>query len=366
MDFKLRVEKLTGKFAELGVDGFLLMPAHGIGLNPNIFYLTGFDGSTAYLFISNSARVFATDSRYTERVAGTLDGWEIVDISGRKISEVFGDVCSRLGISRLGFEAGHVPVAAAERLKADLAPVGLVPTEGVVEGFRIVKDEAEVELIREAVRINQDCFNHLLGLLKDGVTEREIASEFEYELRKRGAFLSSFPPIIAAGANSSKPHAGYTDQALVPGAPLTVDIGVVFKGYCSDMTRTVFYKDCPEVWRKRYEAVLAAKNAAERYALPGQTGEEVDAVARKCIIDAGYHEHVYMHGLGHGIGIEIHEAPRFAVGFTGEIPEGAVLSCEPGIYVPGEGGIRIEDLIQVTSGGAVNLNSLDTSLQVVG
>ncbi len=366
MDFAKRVDKLTERFADLGVDGFLLMPSHGIGINANIFYLTGFEGSSAFLFISKSARVFVTDSRYLERVQSEIKGWDFADISGKKLPELFASLNGKLGISKLGFEAGQVPFATAEKLRDDFAPVELVATTGVVEDMRTVKDGAEVSLIREAVRINEDCFGYLLTLLNDDITEREIAAEFEYALRKRGALLSSFPPIIAAGSNASKPHAGFTDQKLVPGAPLTIDIGVFYKGYCSDMTRTLFYKDCPEIWRQRYEAVLAAKNAAQDYVRAGQTGEEVDAVARRTIIESGFERDVYTHGLGHGIGIEIHEAPRFAVGFTGEIPLGAVLSCEPGIYVPGEGGVRIEDLVHITETGAVNLNSLDTTLKVVG
>lgn len=366
LNFSNRVEGLIEKFSALGVDGFLLMPTHGIGINANIFYLTGFEGSSAYLLVTPSARVFITDSRYLEKVSGTLSDWEIADISGKKLPDLFAFLNGKLGISKLGFEAGQVPYATAEKLREDFAPVSLVATNGVVEDMRVIKEDEEVSLIKEAIRINEDCFDYLMTLLSDDVTERDLAAEFEYALRKRGALLSSFPPIIAAGANASKPHAGFTDQKLLPGAPLTIDIGVFYRGYCSDMTRTVFYKDCPEIWRKRYEAVLAAKNAAQDYVRAGQTGEEVDAVARRTIIEAGFERDVYTHGLGHGIGIEIHESPRFAVGFTGDIPSGAVLSCEPGIYVPGEGGIRIEDLVLVKENGAVNLNNLNTALKVVG
>jgi Xaa-Pro aminopeptidase len=196
-------------------------------------------------------------------------------------------------------------------------------------------------------------------------TEADLAAEIHYRALKYGASGYSFDPIIASGKNSAKPHAGFTPEKLVPGTPLTIDMGIKLNGYCSDMTRTVFYKDCPPKWEKIYGIVREAKDLAFDAYRPGKLGKEVDAVARRHIADNGYGE-CFGHGLGHGIGIEVHESPN--AGSLSEIPlsEGNVLSDEPGIYLAGEGGIRIEDLVVVRPDKPENLNVLDTELRVVG
>jgi len=362
-----RVDKLVERFDEFGIDGFLLVPPpQTMNSIPNVFYLTGFTGSNAVLIITAGRRLFLTDTRYVEMAQANVKGFEVIENTTRPLHELFPELNKDLGITKLGVESATLSLALYNKWKDAFAPVELVPTEGAVEKLRMLKDEYELEAIRNAIRVNEETFRHLLGCIKDGVRENEIAAEFEYQIRKRGAKMASFPPIIASGTNSSMPHAGYTTQEIVPGAPFTIDIGVVYDGYCSDMTRTVFFKDCPKVWRDRYEAVLDAKNAATAYAKAGMTGNEVDAIARSLIEGRGFTEHCYTHGLGHSVGIQIHEAPRFAKGNEDIVPAGCVMSIEPGIYVPGEGGIRIEDLVLVQENGLVNLNSLGTELTVVG
>jgi len=364
--YSKRVEKLVANFGALGVDSLLVMPSHGMNLTPNIYYLTGFTGSTAYLLITQNERLFLTDSRYIEGAGKTISHFEIVDTTGKKLDEQLKELTSVLGTKRLGIEASQMPVATFNKYTKVLAPIEIVPTVNAVEKLRMIKDESEVSLLRESIRINEESLKDVLGFVRDGVTERDLEAEFEYILRKRGGDMVSFSPIIASGKNSSKPHAGYTDQVLVPEAPITFDVGVIYKGYCSDMTRTVFFKDCPEIWKQRYDAVFEAKWAAERMISAGLTGAEIDAVARNIILEAGFGEHVYTHGLGHSIGIEVHEKPVFAMGAENVIPAGCVMSVEPGIYVPGEGGIRIEDLVLVTSNGVEKLNNLECDLVVVG
>lgn len=364
--YQKRVEKLVSGFDAQGIDALLIQCAPNISLNPNIFYLTGFTGSSAYLIITPYVRYFLTDSRYIEKAAECVPHFEIVNFTGRKLPDVIKNLLDRCLISRLGIEAAHMSVSTFNRYVEHFALVSLVPKTNLVEELRMVKDDYELAAIREAIRINEDSFLHVLNFVKDGILECELAAEFEYAIRKRGGEMSSFSPIIASGTNSSRPHAGFTDQALIPDAPIKFDIGVMKNGYCSDMTRTVFFKNCTDIWEKRYKAVSAGKRAAESVIKAGITGNEADAAARKAIVDMGFGEHVYLHGLGHGLGIEVHEQPIFALGADCVIPAGAVLSVEPGIYVPGEGGIRIEDLVHVTENGCENLNNLDCELRIIG
>ena len=362
-----RTEKLVQEFDGLGIDGFaILPPAPSHGRIPNAFYLTGFSGSTAILIISRDRRLFLTDSRYTEMVGDSVAGYEVVDNTAKPFFKHFKELNKDLGITKLGVEAQLLPVATFKKFAAEFAPVEIVPVENLVEKFRMQKDESEIALVRGSIRINEECFKAVVAGIKNGTTEREIAAEFEYELRKRGALEASFSPIIASGPNSSMPHAGFTDRKLVAGDPLTIDIGVVYGGYCSDMTRTVFYKDCSGIWKQRYEAVLGSKRAAEAYVRAGMTGAEVDKVAREAIARSGFSEHCFAHGLGHGVGLQIHENPRFAQGFEEPVPDRALMTVEPGIYVAGEGGIRIEDMVIVTESGCENLNNLTTELTVIG
>jgi Xaa-Pro aminopeptidase len=364
--YRKRVEKLVTGFDAQGIDALLIQCAPNMSLNPNIFYLTGFMGSSAYLIITPAVRYFLTDSRYIEKATAVIHHFDIIDFTGKKLPDVIKDLLQKCDVNKLGIEASHMSVSTFNKYTEHFAPIKLVPTVNLVEALRTIKDEHELSLMREAIRINEESFVHILNFVKDGVTERELAAEFEYAIRKRGGEMSSFSPIIASGCNSSMPHAGFTDQVLVPDAPIKFDIGVLKNGYCSDMTRTVFFKSCTEIWEKRYYAVLEGKRAAERVVKAGVTGNEVDAAARKTIIDLGFADHIYSHGLGHAIGIDVHEPPVFAFGAECIIPAGAVLSVEPGIYVPGEGGIRIEDLVHVTEDGCENLNNLDCDLRIIG
>jgi len=332
---------------------------------PNIYYLCGFTGSTAQLLLTKGQCWILTDFRYHTQVAEQVDpSFKLHDNTGidllkETLPALLGD-----GSSKVGFESDHVSGTMAGKLQAQ-DRFAFQPLTMWVENLRIVKSDDEVRRLRAAVRLNEEIFSAVLGVIGPDVTEADLAAEIYYRALKSGASGVSFDPIIASGPNSSKPHARFTAGKLVPGAPLTFDMGMKLDGYCSDMTRTVFYKDCPAKWEGIYNIVKQAKDSAHAAIRPGLKGKESDAVARDIITAAGHGEH-FGHGLGHGVGIEVHEAPRFArVGET-EISAGMIGTNEPGIYLPGEGGIRIEDMFVVTETGADNLNSLPTDILVVG
>jgi Xaa-Pro aminopeptidase len=231
--------------------------------------------------------------------------------------------------------------------------------------MRICKSGPEIQRVRRAIEVNEVIFGEVLGVIGPDVTEADLAAEIEFRALKHGCQGVSFTPIVASGVNSAKPHARFTDSKLVPGAPLTLDMGMKLDGYCSDMTRTVFYRDCPPEWREVYGIVREAKDRAAEAIRPGVAGKGVDKVARDIITAAGYGEN-FGHGLGHGIGIEVHEGPRLATVGERMLEPGMLVTNEPGIYLPGKGGIRIEDIFLVTDDGSENLNTLPTDIQVVG
>ncbi|MDQ3023578.1 MAG: Xaa-Pro peptidase family protein [bacterium] len=326
----------------------------------NILYLSGFGGSFGWLVITPRRQYIVSDFRYADRIAAEVDpSYEYVDASGKRL---YDDVLPSLGLgSPLGFEALSVNFHDAALL--DATGIELVPTVELVEELRAIKDPAEVEAIRASQRLTEKIFGELLPLIRPNITELDIAAEIEYRARKHGASGCSFSAIIASGVHSSMPHYSPGQHKLQPG-PLTIDLGVVLDNYCSDMTRTVFYKDCTPKWKDVYEVVNHAKDEAFAAIRPGVAARDVDAVARKVITDAGYGEY-FRHGLGHGVGLPFKGKPILNWTSDDVLAVGHVASDEPGIYLPGEGGVRIEDLFVVTDDGAENLNELSTELSVI-
>jgi Xaa-Pro aminopeptidase len=239
------------------------------------------------------------------------------------------------------------------------------PSTMWIENLRMVKDDAELAAIQAAIDLNEAVFSEVAGVVRADMTEADLAAEIFYRGMKKGADGVSFSPIVASGPNSAKPHAGFSTSRLVPGTPLTFDMGMRLNGYCSDMTRTVFLGECTPQWERIYNIVKEAKDSAANAIRPGVTGKTVDSVARDYISEQGHGDH-FGHGLGHGIGIEVHEGPRLAKVGELELKPGHVVTNEPGIYLPGEGGIRIEDIFVVTEDGARNMNNLPTEIMVVG
>ena len=358
--YETRLKLLREQFDSNGIDALLITSL------PNIYYLSGFTGSTAMILVQQDKCYFITDGRYTLKVQQEVEqAYQFVDNTGKNlVREVLPKIIGNQAVNRIGFEAVEVTQAQLTRW-SEQETFSFVPTSSWVEELRQVKSEAEIELLRQSTLLNEKLFEKVLGFVSDDITERDLAAELYYWALKMGADGVSFEPIIAGGERSAMPHAGYTGAKLVPGAPLTIDMGVKLGGYCSDMTRTVFFKDCPAEWEAIYAIVLQAKDAAFEAAKPGMKGCEVDAVARKIITDAGYGDK-FGHSLGHGIGVEVHEGPRLAAIYDLEIASGNVLSNEPGIYLPGQGGIRIEDLMVIRDNGAESLNTLSTDIRVVG
>ncbi len=354
-----RILGLIERLQREGLDALLISSL------PNIFYLSGFTGSSAALLLTPHQRLFVTDFRYHGRVRSqTSGGWEIEDNSNSPLRELLPQLAARHQLGRIGLEAEHMNLALYLELQKAGGPE-YVPTRGWVEDLRRVKDAGEIETLQAAESLGERIFSELLPLLGPDTTEADIAAEIEYRARRHGASACSFSPIIASGVHSSMPHAGYSGEKLVPGTPLTIDLGVVLDGYCSDMTRTVFFKDCPQKWEQIYNLVDLAQRTAFERLRPGVTGREGDSYAREVIEAGGYGEH-FGHGLGHGVGIQIHESPRLSQAEKRILEPGNVTSLEPGIYIPGEGGVRIENLIWFTDDGVRSFNQLGTELTVVG
>jgi Xaa-Pro aminopeptidase len=358
--YTARNDQLCAKISDSGLDALLITSL------PNIQYLTGFTGSTAQILVTPTRRYFLTDFRYHTQFAQQVDkSYELVDNTAKSlIKVVLPGLPDSAALKRVGFESVHVSHDMWTTLGTDESRE-FMPTKAMVEALREVKTEQEIELLRAAVLLNEKIFLEVLGTVGADTKEADLVAEIEYRSRKHGASGTSFDPIVASGPNSSKPHARFTQDLIVPGTPLTFDMGMLLGGYCSDMTRTVFFRDCPPKWEKIYNIVRQAKDSANDAVRPGKLGKEIDAVARQVITDAGYGDK-FGHGLGHGVGLEVHEGPRLAQVAEMELRVGNVLTNEPGIYLPGEGGIRIEDMFVVRADGPENLNTLSTDIQVVG
>jgi len=354
-----RQEALLAKVAERQLDALLVTNL------VNVRWLTGFNGSNAAVVLGAAHMRFITDFRYLTQSAEQLEPeW------GREIAT---DLLKRAveGLPRvplkLGFDDGHLTV----RQHAQLAKlvvereVELVAAGGIVEALRAVKDDAEIALIRAAARLADEAFEEVVGAGIVGRTEREVALDLEIAMRRRGAEGVSFAPIVAAAEHGARPHAVPRDVPIPENTLVVIDWGAQLDGYASDCTRTVATGPLDPRDEAVYETVLVAQEAALRAVRAGPTGKAVDAVARAIIDGAGHAEH-FGHGLGHGVGMEVHEGPR--LGKTGDDPlaAGNIVTVEPGIYVPGAVGVRIEDLVAVTADGCEVLNGLPKALRRVG
>ena len=315
----------------------------------NLRYLTGFTGSNGMAVVGRDLRRFVTDFRYVDQAAEQVPDFDR-ELGPQDFITALGDGWPA-GELRLGFEDDHVSVRRHGRLR-DVIPgrIELVAAGGVVESLRAVKDAGEVERIRAAAELADAVYGTMRERGLVGRTEREVALALENEMRQLGAEEPSFSSIVASAERGALPHAVPTDAAIPRGTLVTLDIGARLDGYCSDCTRTWATGDLPDDLADAYALVLRAQKAALDAVRPGPEGRQIDAVARRIIEEAGHGEH-FGHGLGHGVGLEVHEAPRIAR--TGDAPlvAGNVVTVEPGVYLPGRGGVRIEDLVVVTEDG---------------
>jgi len=354
-----RADRLSKRLPDAGVDVVLVTNT------VNVRYLTGYTGSNGIAVVGPETRVFVTDFRYVEQAAAEVEQSFDRRRSPQHLIEGLEDALPP-GELRLGFEAAHMSVNEHARVR-ELLPkrIELVATTGLVEDLRAVKDHGELAAIRAATELADEAFAVLIAGGLIGRTERDLATALEFEMRRRGAIRPSFDPIVAAGPHGALPHARPREKQIRSGELVVIDWGAQLEdGYCSDCTRTVASGVVSDVAREVYELVLDAQLAALEDVKAGAAGREVDAVARSAIQAAG-HGDQFGHGLGHGVGLEVHEAPRLAQRSESVLAVGNVVTVEPGVYVPGEFGVRIEDLVVVTDDGCEILTSVSKELTVV-
>jgi Xaa-Pro aminopeptidase len=353
-----RADRIVERSEPAGVD--LLLITH----LTNLRYVTGFTGTNGMAVLGRDVRRFVTDFRYVERART-----EVTEFDRERGPQDFLEALAEgwpPGQLRLGFEDQHVSVKQHARLREILPErIELVAAGGLVEAERAVKEPGELEIIRTAARIVDDVYAWILERGLVGRTEREVALMAEHEMRLRGAQGPSFPSIVASAEHGALPHAEPRDVAIARDTLVTIDMGARVDGYCSDCTRTFATGPLPEPLESLYALVLAAQETSLAAVRPGPAGREIDAIAREVIAAGGHGEH-FGHGLGHGVGLDVHEAPRLARTGGEPLVAGNVVTVEPGIYVPGLSGARIEDLVVLTEDGHEVLSGFPKRLTVAG
>jgi Xaa-Pro aminopeptidase len=348
-----RGDRLEELLAEKELDRFLVTDL------TNVRYLTGFTGTNGACVCGKGLRLFLTDFRYTERAAAEVNGWETETLAGDWLK----GIAERLQ-GKVGFEDDQMSVRLLEKLSEKLADgVELVAAGGRVEELRRVKDDEELAAIAEASKLTDDVWTWALEQGLAGRSERDVARAAEARIRELGGD-PSFPAIVAAGPSGALPHAEPGERQIGRGELVVFDMGAMLDGYCSDGTRTFATGDPGEDGRTVYEVVRQAQRSALEAIRAGVKGEDVDSAARKVIDDAGYGER-FGHALGHGVGLEVHEGPRLSQRSDDVLAPGEVVTVEPGVYLPGKLGVRIEDLVVVTEDGLDNLSALPKELQLV-
>ena len=333
----------------LGLDALLVTRPE------NVRYLSGFPHpEDAQVLVTGEGAFLLTDPRYPEAERESR-------IPAKVLKREEREALLKTLKGRVGFEAEHLPYAALERLR-ELVPAEWVPTKGVVEKLRLRKTPEEVERIRKAQALAEEALAHVLPLLRPGVEEREIALEVEFFLKRRGAEGAAFPPIVASGERGALPHARASEKRLKAGELVTLDLGARLEGYHSDMTRTFALGRPKEELRRAYKAVEEAMEAALAALAPGKTGKEVDAVARKALEAHGL-DRYFVHSLGHGVGLAVHEGPSLSPYGEEVLEPGMVVTVEPGVYLPGLGGVRLEELVLLTESGVELLSRFPRDFQ---
>lgn len=342
--FKERIKKLRDLMTQKGLDAVLLVG------DANRNYLSGFTGNESFSVITSEKAFFITDSRFTEQAKQQVKDYEILEYNkNTTFPDFLANLIDKNNIKNLGFEENILSFSTHSLFKSKIS-CSLVPMEGIVEDIRTIKDESELKIIRAAADIADKAFKHMLKFIKSGMTEREIGLELEFYMKKLGATDLSFPSIVASGVRSSLPHGEATDKVVNKGEFLTLDYGCIYKGYCSDMTRTIVIGKPTSKMVEIYNVVLEAQERALKAFKPGVKAIDVDKVAREYIKEKGYGDY-FGHSLGHGVGREIHEAPAIGYRNNKELQVGMVVTDEPGIYIPDFGGVRIEDLLVIKEDG---------------
>lgn len=353
--FAARRDKLRRLMRSAGVDALLVTNF------TNVSYLTGFSGDDSYLLVLGKGEVVVSDPRYTTQLEQECPGLEAsIRPPGTGMVEAVTKLAAGARVSKLGVEGNSMTVALRDQIAAGLPKTELVSTVNLVERLRVIKDRDEVAEIRRAIWIAERAYGVLRASLRPERTEKEVADELENQIRLYGGKACSFPPIVAVGARAALPHARPTDQKIGAADFVLVDWGADAGPYKSDLTRVLVTGKIPPKLERIYRVVLSAQEQAIDHIRAGRTCQEVDAVARGVIAKAGFARN-FGHGLGHGIGLDIHEAPRLAAGDQTKLEPGMVVTVEPGIYLPGFGGVRIEDDVLVTKDGCQVLTTLAKS-----
>ncbi len=357
----VRIKKLLLKMQELKIDAML------IGSKSNRLYMSGFTGSSGMLYLSNTQQLLITDFRYLEQVKGQCKDFKVVSQDSAGLIQTALKIAQEEGARYIGFESDHTNYTTYLELK-DQKALELVPTSQMIEELRQIKDEEEISRLRQAQHIGDLTFSHIVAFMTEyyqkGLTENDVALEIERFMRTHGASGTSFSSIVAAGSKSSLPHAEPGNAGFKSGDFVVLDFGCVYQGYCSDMTRTLVIGEATDKHKTIYDVVLQSQLAALKAIKPGMLGKEIDQVAREIITQAGYGDY-FGHGLGHATGIDIHETPRFSPLENTIIQKGMIMTVEPGIYLPGFGGVRIEDLVVITDKGIENFTHSSKELIVI-
>ena len=356
MGSAVRLKKLFQSFPKAGIDALL------VASWPNVTYLSGFKGTESWILVGPKGLYFITDSRYSEQAKREAKGFKVVLRDAKSVSEIAADLCRSMKVRTLGFEASIVTHSFYLGLERHVGKDKLKATYGLTESLREIKDSFEIGQIKKSAEIAVKGFHYVRQTARPGMTQREVQGRLEVYTKSLGSEKPAFDIIIATGARSSMPHCQTNDTEVLDNNVLLVDMGVVYEGYHSDLTRPVFLGKMNALQKKIYQIVWDAQRSGIRKAGPGVPASEVDAACREYIRKKGYAK-FFGHGTGHGVGLEIHEAPGVSSRSKTILKPGMVITVEPGIYLPGKFGVRIEDMVLITNNGyEVMTSDLDKSI----
>ncbi len=358
---KKRLKYLREKLKDQNLDTLLVL------CDENRRYLSGFtahdgqfDESAGVLLITLTKQLIATDSRYEMQAKKEATQFEVYCYK-KGLAQALPDILNILGAKRLGFESVRLSCLQFEKFKQEFKKAGgsvsLIPTQGLVEGLRMIKGQDELEAIRQSLAISESIFENILSEAEKGGTEKDLAWKIEKALREKGAETTAFPPIVASGTNAAFPHAIPTDRPIEKGIPLLFDWGCILNGYCSDISRTIIIGKPDDTFKKVYQVVRDAQSMAIEAIKPDMPTQAIDKIARDHIAAMGFGDY-FGHGLGHGVGLATHERPHLSPHKSINLELGMVTTVEPGIYIPGWGGVRLENMVVVKEHGATVLNRL--------
>jgi len=351
-----RIEKLRRYIESIGLDGVIISDMK------NLRYYTGFTGSDGMLVLGMKDGVFLTDGRYVTQAAGEVTGFSIEQYMRKAdgVREAVGGV----GLTKVGVESFHMPVAMYNAVKKRTGFAKIVPIERDLAELRMIKSDEEIALMRRAVSISEESLEDVVKIIAPGVSERDVASELEYVMRKRGSGPLPFPIIVASGEHGAHVHASPGDRRIEAGELVIIDFGAEYRGYASDQTITYMIGRSDNRAKEVYDAVRGAQREAVGRVRAGVSAADVDAAARDFLVEKGYGE-FFSHGTGHGVGLNVHEPPVISPLGEAVLEAGMVITVEPGVYIPGWGGVRVEDMVLVEEGGASLLTTLSKSFKVI-